>query len=178
MYLFGVDKHSNKIKTFNLKTTVPNTITEEKTFNLNSNSSLTFILTTLIDLDKDFDIDLYLLIDNKNEIFYINSIHITIDDLFYLNNQRILNLNSIENDFISQQIIIYLNTLYNLSINIQTLSKDDFLEHIQQLLLTIGFKSNENFQDFYFRICEGNIFEHIIIHLIHQDDIIVHFYAK
>lgn len=163
------------MKIFYLKTSSPFSLTDKMIFHINPNSCLTFILTTSIELDKDLDFELYLLINNLNKFFHINSINITIDDLFYSNNQRILNLNILENNLIYQQAMIYLNTLFHYSINIETISKIDFIEHFQQLLSTIGFKAFPNSTDFYIRINEGNIFEHIVIH---QDELVIHFYAK
>jgi len=169
------------MKVFNLKTSFPSLLTEQMIFYLNPNSSLTFILTTLIELDKDLDIELYLLINDNNKLFHIGSINITIDDLINSNNQRILNLNTLENspnNLMYQQALIYLNTLFRLSINIESTSKFQFIEHFQELLSTIEFKPILNQPNFYIRINEGNIFEHILIHFVNQDDLIIHFYAK
>jgi len=170
------------MKIFNLKTNSQLLLTEQMILNLNPNSSLTFSLKTFIELDKDIDIELYLLINDNNKLFHIGSIHITIDDLINSNNQRILNLNVLENELAKnlmyQQAFIYLNTLFRLSINIESISKHDFIEHLQQLLLTIGFKHILNQSNVYIRINEGNIFEHILIHIVNEEDLIVHFYAK
>jgi hypothetical protein len=169
------------MKIFNLKTNSQSLLIEQMILNLNPNSSLTFSLKTFIELDKDIDIELYLLINNSNKLFHIGSINITIDDLINSNNQRILNLNLLENEskfLIYQQAFIYFNTLFRLSINIESISKFDFIEHLRQLLLTIGFKHILNQSNIYIRINEGNIFEHILIHIVNEDDLIVHFYAK
>jgi len=98
VYLFGIDKNSNKIKIFNLKTNLQFLLTEQTSFYLKPNLSQTFLLTTLIELDKDIDIQLYLLINDNNKLFYVGSINITIDDLINSNNERILKLNILENE--------------------------------------------------------------------------------
>ncbi|CAF2514154.1 unnamed protein product [Rotaria sp. Silwood2] len=98
VYLFGIDKNSNKIKLFNLKTAFQSSLNEQTIFNLNSCSCGTFILTTIIELDKDIDIELYLLIDDDNKLFHVGSINILIDDLMNPNNERILKLNALETE--------------------------------------------------------------------------------
>ncbi len=98
VHLFGIDKNSNKIKIFNLKTNLQFLLTEQTSFYLKPNLSQTFLLTTLIELDKDIDIQLYLLINDNNKLFYVGSINITIDDLINSNNERILKLNILENE--------------------------------------------------------------------------------
>ncbi|CAF4596100.1 unnamed protein product, partial [Rotaria sp. Silwood2] len=116
VYLFGIDKNSNKIKLFNLKTAFQSSLNEQTIFNLNSCSCGTFILTTIIELDKDIDIELYLLIDDDNKLFHVGSINILIDDLMNPNNERILKLNALEtesmNSLMYRQALIYLNTLF------------------------------------------------------------------
>jgi len=141
-------------------------------FTLNPQSSLIFTLITLIELDQDIDIDLYLLINDNNQLYHVGSISITIDDLINLNNDRILKINSLEN--ISPQVFIYLNTLFRLNLHIESTSKLS----IRQLLSTIGFQQILHLSNVYIRINQGNIFEHILIHLLNEDDSIVHFYAK
>ncbi|CAF0792750.1 unnamed protein product [Rotaria sordida] len=190
VYLFGIDKNSNKIKLFNLKTTFQTLLNEQTSFNLNSNSCLTFILTTLIELDKNIDIELYLLINDNNKIFHVSSINILIDDLINPNNERILKLNTLEtesmNNLMYRQALIYLNTLFRLDINIQsttTTTKFHLIKHFKQLLSNMGFNSINHIPNVYIRINQGNIFEHVLIHLVNEDDLIVddlivHFYAE
>jgi hypothetical protein len=60
------------------------------------NASLTFILTTLIELDKNIDIELYLLTNENKQLFHVGSLIISIDDLMNPNNERVLNLNALE----------------------------------------------------------------------------------
>jgi len=82
------------------------------------------------------------------------------------------------NNLMYQQALIYLNTLFRLSINIESTSKVHFIEHFRQLLLTIGFKQILNLPNVYIRVNQGNIFEHVLIQLDIKDDLIVHFYAE
>lgn len=56
------------------------------------------VLTTIIDLEKDLDIDLYLLIDPSNELFHIDSIIIPIDDLINPNHRHILQIHALQNE--------------------------------------------------------------------------------
>ncbi|CAF2724379.1 unnamed protein product [Rotaria sp. Silwood2] len=187
VYLFGIDKNSNKIKLFNLKTAFQSSLNEQTNFNLNSCSCGTFILTTIIELDKDIDIELYLLIDDDNKLFHVGSINILIDDLMNPNNERILKLNALEtesmNSLMYRQALIYLNTLFRLDINIQSITKLHLIEHFRQLLSNIGFNSIIHIPNVYIRNNKGNIFEHALIHLVNEDDfivddLIVHFYAE
>jgi hypothetical protein len=69
----------------------------------------------------------------------------------------------------SHQAFIYLNTLFRLNLHIESTT------HLRELLSTIGFQQIVHLSNVYIRINQGTIFEHI---LIHQDDSIVHFYAK
>ncbi|CAF3337489.1 unnamed protein product [Rotaria sp. Silwood1] len=188
VYLFGIDKNSNKIKLFNLTTAFQSLLNEQTNFNLNSNSCMTFILTTLIELDKDIDIELYLLINDNNKLFRVGSINILIDDLIHPNNERILKLNALETESIYslmyRQALIYVNTLFRLDLNIQsTTTKFQLIEHFRQLLSTIGFNPIIHMPNVYIRVNKGNIFEHVLIHLVNEDnfivdDLIVHFYAE
>ena len=82
-----------------------------------------------------------------------------------------------------QQAFIYLNTLVRLDVKIESSSKFHSIEHFKQLLENIGFKCIVNISNVYLRVHEGNIFEHIMIHIINgedyiEDDLIVHFYAE
>ncbi|CAF3453563.1 unnamed protein product [Rotaria socialis] len=190
VYLFAVDKNRNKTKLFNLKTSFQSLLNEQMNFNSNSSSSLTFILTTLIELDRDIDLELYLLTNdnnNNNKIFRIGSVNISMDDLIKPNNERILKLNALEtesrNSLVYQQAFIYLNTLFRLEMNLQSTIKIHLIEHFRQLLSNLGFNSIIHVPNVYIRINKGNIFEHVVIHLINEDDfiaedLIVHFYAE
>jgi len=97
------------MKIFNLKQNSQSLLTKQMILNLNPNSSLIFSLKTFIELDKDIDIELYLLINDNNKLFHIGSINITIDDLINLNNQRILNLNLLQNQL---SLYFYLIRIY------------------------------------------------------------------
>ena len=97
VHLFGVDQHSTKMKLFNLKTTSQSSLNKQTIFSINPQSSLTLILTTTIELDRDFDIDLYLFINDNNKLFHLTSIVFTIDDLINPNNNRVLKMNTLEN---------------------------------------------------------------------------------
>ncbi|CAF4180315.1 unnamed protein product [Rotaria magnacalcarata] len=191
VYLFAVDKSRNKTKLFNLKTSFQSLLNEQMNFSSNSSSSLTFILTTLIELDRDIDLELYLLTNdnnnNNNKLFRIGSVNISMDDLIKPNNERILKLNALEtesrNSLEYQQAFIYLNTLFRLEMNLQSTIKIHLIEHFRQLLSNLGFSSIIHVPNVYIRINKGNIFEHIVIHLINEDDLIaedlnVHFYAE
>ncbi len=90
---------------------------------------------------------------------------------------------SLENSLMYQQAFIYLNTLVRLDVKIESSSKIHFIEHFKQLLENIGFKYIVNISNVYLRVNEGNIFEHIMIHIVNEgdymeDDLIVHFYAE
>lgn len=82
------------------------------------------------------------------------------------------------------QAFMYLNTLCRLDINFQlTTSKNQFVENFGLLLSTIGFNRVTRIPNAYIRIGEGNVFEHVLIHWINEDDftddgLIVHFYAE
>ncbi|CAF4736611.1 unnamed protein product [Rotaria socialis] len=190
VYLFAVDKNRNKTKLFNLKTSFQSLLNEQMNFNSNSSSSLTFILTTLIELDRDIDLELYLLTNdnnNDNKIFRIGSVNISMDDLIKPNNERILKLNALEtesrNSLVYQQAFIYLNTLFRLEMKLQSTIRIHLIEHFRQLLSNLGFNSIIHVPNVYIRINKGNIFEHVLIHLINDDDfiaedLIVHFYAE
>ncbi|CAF1558443.1 unnamed protein product [Adineta steineri] len=187
VHLFGIDKHTNKMKLFDLKSSFQLLLNEQILFNLNPNSSRTLILTTSIELDRDNDIELYLLINDNNKLFHINSIHISIEDLFNSNNERILKMNALEvestSHFMYRQAFIYMNTLFRLDVNIQSPSKFHLIEHFRQLLINLGFKHIISLPNVYIRVNQGNIFEHVLIHLVNEDDVIeedliVHFYAE
>lgn len=67
-----------------------------------------------------------------------------------------------------------------MSLNIESTSKYDLIEHFHQLLSTIDFKKISNV---YIRYNPGDIFEHAVVYLANEDefivdDLIVHFYAK
>jgi hypothetical protein len=158
------------MKFFKLKTSSQLSLNEQMNFSLKPQSSLIFTLITSIELDKNIDIDLYLLINDNNKLYHVGSIDITIDDLINPNIDRILKLNSFENE----QTFIYLNTLSRLDLHIESTSK----LHFHQLLTTIGFDQIPNLSNVFIRISEGTIFEHILIDLTNNDDFIVHFYAK
>jgi hypothetical protein len=161
------------------------------------NASLTFILTTLIELDKNIDIELYLLTNENKQLFHVGSLIISIDDLMNPNNERVLNLNALEdqpsssenfhlfeicfslgNSLMYQQAFIYLNTLFRMDVKIESTSSFHFIEHFTQLLENIGFKNIFNIPNVYLRVNRGNIFEHVLIHIVNEDDFIVHFYAE
>jgi hypothetical protein len=79
--------------------------------------------------------------------------------------------------------LIYLNTLFRLDISIQSTSKVQLIQYFQQLLSNIGFQKMISIPNVYIRVNEGNIFEHVAIHLVNEDqvimdDLIVHFYAE
>ncbi len=86
------------MKFFKLKTSSQLSLNEQMIFNLNSQSSLILTLITSIELDKNIDIDLYLLINDNNKLFHAGSIGITLDDLINPTNDRILKLNSFANE--------------------------------------------------------------------------------
>ena len=74
--------------------------------------------------------------------------------------------------------MIYLNSLFRLSVAIESPSTFRLFEHFQELISTIGFKQMPHLSNGYIRVNEGNIFEHVAIHLVPEDDFIVHLYAK
>ncbi|CAF1167076.1 unnamed protein product [Adineta ricciae] len=180
--LFSIEKHSNKMKIFDLKPTLQILSDEKVIFSLNPNSSLTFILSTSIELDKDIDIDLYLFIGDTQKLYRVGAIFVSLDDLINPNNERILNMNALEMEptyhLKYRQAFIYFSTLSSLSITIQSTSKFQLIEHFQQLLTTIGFKQILTLSNMYVRVSQGNIFEHVLIQFVDEDDLFVHFYAQ
>ncbi|UJR25167.1 hypothetical protein I4U23_006523 [Adineta vaga] len=180
--LFGIDKYSNKIKIFDLKPTLQTLTNEQVTFRLNSNSSLTFILTTFIELDQNIDIELYLFINDNQKLYRVSTLIISLDDLINPNHERILNMNALEMEpiyhFKYRQALIYCSTLSRFDINIQSTSTIRFIEYFQQLLMNMGFKQLITIPNGYIRVNQGNIFEHAMIHFIEDNDLIVHFYAE
>ena len=187
------------MKIFDLKPTLQILSDEKVIFSLNPNSSLTFILSTSIELDKDIDMDLYLFIGDTKKLYRVGAIFVSLDDLINPNNERILNMNALEMEpskisnvvnrlFLLafdlayhlkyRQAFIYFRTLSSLSITIQSTSKFHLIEHFQQLLTTIGFKQILTLSNMYVRVNQGNIFEHILIEFVDEDDLFVHFYAQ
>ena len=77
-----------------------------------------------------------------------------------------------------QQGLIYFQTFFRLTLNIQSTSKPALIEHFQQFLSTIGFRSIIDQSNVFIRINEGNIFENVLIHLVNEDNLIIRFYAK
>ncbi|CAF1241882.1 unnamed protein product [Adineta ricciae] len=180
--LFSIEKHSNKMKIFDLKPTLQILSDEKVIFSLNPNSSLTFILSTSIELDKDIDIDLYLFIGDTQKVYRVGAIFVSLDDLINPNNERILNMNALEMEpayhLKYRQAFIYFSTLSSLSITIESTSKFHLIENFQQLLTTIGFKQILTLSNMYVRVSQGNIFEHVLIQFVDEDDLLVHFYAQ
>jgi hypothetical protein len=77
-----------------------------------------------------------------------------------------------------RQALIYLSTLFRFNVTIQSTSKLHFIEHFRQLLTNIGFKHIISIPNVYIRVNQGNIFEHALVHLVNEDELIVHFYAE
>ena len=97
-HLFAVNKHSNKLQLFSLTIASQSSFNEQINDSLNPQSSMTLVLTTMIELEKDLDIDLYLFIDQSNQLFHIDSIVIPIDDLINPKHRRILQIHALENE--------------------------------------------------------------------------------
>ena len=200
VYLFGVDRQGNQMKQFELRSTDQSIFNEQRSFHSHSYSSMTFILTTSIEVDRDIDLELLLFRTDLSQLFRVGSIHLSIDDLMNPQQQRVLKIDefntehSLYNDFIHrsnnrdlffrlENVSIYFNTFFRLDISIQSKSKFDLIGHCRRLFSNIGLKKLTMIADGYLRVDEGNIFEHVLIHLVNSeeflsDDLIIHFYAE
>ena len=161
---------------------------------------MTFILTTSIELDREMDFDLYFLVNDTQTLARLGSIQLSIDDLIHSKHQRVLKMIDFDtetglndlfrrrldesfalrlaSDSRHQQALIYLNTFSRLPVRIESKSKIYLIEDFQRLLANLGFQALRNIPNAYLRLDEGNIFEHAVVHLLGEDDLIVHFYAE
>lgn len=185
MFVFAVDRPSNKTKEFDLKSSHPSLFSTETTFGCAAQSAITFILTTSIELDREMDFDLYLLVNDKEKLARLGSIQLSIDDLIHSKHQRVLKMIAFDTqtDAMHQQMLIYLNTLFRFGVTIVSKSKIYLMEDLRALLSNLGFQAMRNVANAYLRLDEGNIFEHALVHLVGEDefmtdDLIVHFYAE
>ena len=96
--LFAVDQHSNKLQLFSLRIASPSStsLNEPTTLNFLPQSTMTWILITTIELEKNLDLDLYLFLDHSNKLFHLDSLVITLDDLIHTNHRRLLQLHALE----------------------------------------------------------------------------------
>lgn len=63
-------------------------------------------------------------------------------------------------------------------IKIQSIPTSTFIEHFRQFLSIMNFQTMIDQSNVYIRINEGSIFDNVLIHLVNENDLIIHFYAK
>lgn len=181
MFLLAVDRQGNEMNDFQLRSSDRSMFNEKRNFQILPQNSLTLILTTKLPTDRDVQFDLCCVESETQKFFRLGSIDVSIDDLIESKNDRILQIDEFPDE--SRQCSIYFSTFSRLEISVRTASKFELIGDFHRLLSKIGFQSIRFFSDGFFRLDDGSLFGHVLVHLADADDLIsdeliVHFYAQ